>query len=207
MSEFSATYDALAPRWDEWAAAVTPPFREDALRRLPEFVAGGEHVVELGCGTGVPVGRALAARYDYTGVDASPGMLGRALAAVPTGTFVHADIEATSFPAASLGAVVAFFSIIHVPRERHAALFAAVAEWLRPGGVFLGTLHSRDDPDDYAPNWLDAGPMRWSGYDAATNRTLLERAGFDVLDTTVIEQVEPDGCVIHPLLVVARTPA
>jgi SAM-dependent methyltransferase len=206
VTEFSATYDALAPRWDEWAAAVTPPFREDALRRLPEFVADGERVVELGCGTGVPVGQALAARYDYTGVDASPGMLDRARAAIPTGRFAHADMETTSFPAASLGAVVAFFSIIHVSRERHAALFAAVAEWLRPGGVFLGTLHSRDDPDDYAPNWLGAGPMRWSGYDATTNRTLLERAGFDVLDATVIEQVEPDGCVIHPLLVWARMP-
>jgi SAM-dependent methyltransferase len=206
VSEFSATYDALAPRWDAWAAAVTPPFREDALRRLPEFVADGERVVELGCGTGVPVGQALAARYDYTGVDASAGMLERARAAVPSGTFVHADMETTSFPAASLGAVVAFFSIIHVPRERHTALFAAIAEWLRAGGVFLGTLHSADDPDDYAPNWLDAGPMRWSGYDAVTNRALLERAGFEVLDATVIEQVEPDGCVIHPLLVFARTP-
>jgi SAM-dependent methyltransferase len=207
VSEFAATYDALAPRWDEWAAAVAPPFREDTLRRLATFVADGERVVELGCGTGVPVGQALAARYDYTGVDASPGMLERAHAAVLNGTFVHADMEATSFPAASLGAVVAFFSIIHVPRERHAALFASIATWLRPAGIFLGTLHSRDDPDDYAPNWLDAGPMRWSGYDAATNRTLLERAGFEVLDATVIEQVEPDGCVIHPLVVFARTPA
>jgi SAM-dependent methyltransferase len=206
VSEFSATYDALAPRWDEWAAAVTPPFREDALRRLPEFVADGERVVELGCGTGVPVGEVLAARYDYTGVDASPGMLARARLAIRNGTFRNADMESTTFPTASLGAVVAFFSIIHVPRERHAPLFASIAEWLRPGGVFLGTLHSDDDPDDYAPNWLGAGPMRWSGYDAATNRVLLARAGFDVLDATVIEQVEPDGCVIHPLLVLARSP-
>jgi SAM-dependent methyltransferase len=207
VSEFAATYDALAPRWDEWAAAVTPPFREDALRRLPEFVADGERVVELGCGTGVPVGELLAARYHYTGVDASPGMLERARRAVPRGAFVDADMETTTFDGASLGAVVAFFSIIHVPRERHATLFASIADWLRPGGVFLGTLHSNDDPDDYASDWLGAGPMRWSGYDAATNRALLARAGFDVLDATVIEQVEPDGCVIHPLLVLARTPA
>jgi SAM-dependent methyltransferase len=207
VSEFSATYDALAPRWDEWAAAVTPPCREEALRRLPEFVVDGARVVELGCGTGVPVGELLAARYDYTGVDASPGMLERARRAVPRGTFVHADMETMTFDAASLGAVVAFFSIIHVPREGHAALFASIANWLRPGGIFVGTLHSNDDPDDFSPDWLGAGPMRWTGYDAATNRALLERAGFDVLDTTVLEQVEPDGCVIHPLLVFARMPA
>jgi SAM-dependent methyltransferase len=206
VSEFSTTYDALAPRWDEWAAAVTPPFREDALRRLPAFVVDGEPVVELGCGTGVPVGQALAARYRYTGVDASSGMLARARDAVPTGTFVHGDMETCTFAAASLGAVVAFFSIIHVPRERHADLFVSIASWLRPGGVFLGTLHTNDDPDDFAPDWLGAGPMRWSGYDAATNRALLERAGFAVLDATVMKQVEPDGCVIHPLLVLARTP-
>jgi SAM-dependent methyltransferase len=206
VSEFSSTYDALAPRWDEWAATVTPPFREDALRRLPAFVLDGEHVVELGCGTGIPVGQTLAARYRYTGVDASPGMLARARVAIPTGTFVHADMETIAFDTGSVGAVVAFFSIIHVPRERHAELFTSIADWLRPGGVLLGTLHSNDDPDDFSPDWLGAGPMRWSGYDAATNCTLLERAGFDVLDATVMEQVEPDGCVIHPLLVLARTP-
>src|SRR4051794_21320715 len=152
VSEFSATYDALAPRWDDWAARVVPSCREAWADKLDDHVERGERVVELGCGTGVPIGAALASRYAYTGVDASPGMLATARHALPAATLVHADMETVTFDAGSLGAVVAFFSIIHVPRERHATLFGSMASWLRPGGCFVGTLHSRDDADDYAPD-------------------------------------------------------
>jgi SAM-dependent methyltransferase len=206
VSEFSTTYDALAPRWDDWAARVTPTgCREAWVRRLDAFVEAGETVVELGCGTGVPVGALLASRYAYVGVDASPGMLANARGALPSNaTLVRSDMEMVEFDAGSLGAVAAFFSIIHVPRERHAPLFASIASWLRPGGCFVGTLHSNDDPDDYSADWLGAGPMRWSGFDRATNLGLLDAAGFDVVEQEVVEQVEPDGCIIHPLFVLAR---
>jgi SAM-dependent methyltransferase len=206
VSEFSATYDALAPRWDEWAARVTPTgCREAWARKLAVDVDSGERVVELGCGTGVPIGALLASRYAYTGVDASPGMLANARRTLPRDvTLVRADMETVDFERGSLGAVAAFFSIIHVPRTSHATLFASIASWLRPGGCFVGTLHSHDDADDFAPDWLGAGPMRWSGFDRDTNLTLLDDAGLDVAESEVVEQVEPDGCTIHPLFVLAR---
>jgi SAM-dependent methyltransferase len=204
VSEFASTYDALASRWDTWAARVVPPLREAWVARIDAHVEAGAEVVELGCGTGRPVGERLAARHRYTGVDASAGMLAEARRTLPHATFVHADMETVTFPPASLGAVVAFFSIVHVPRDRHRALFAAIASWLRPGGVFVGTLHSHDEPDDYSPDWLEAGPMRWSGFDRATNLALLADAGFDVVDAEVVEQTEPDGCVIRPLVFLAK---
>ena len=83
MSEFASTYDTLAPRYDEWSGAVMPDVRAAWARQLEVVISDGERVVELGCGTGVPVARWLAARYDYTGVDASPGMLAEARRHVP----------------------------------------------------------------------------------------------------------------------------
>jgi SAM-dependent methyltransferase len=202
--EFSGTYDALAPRWDAWAGAIVPDVREEWTRKIEAFVAPGERVVELGCGTAVPVGRFLAARYDYTGIDASPGMLAEARAVLPEAQFTHADMHTVQFPPASLGAVVAFSSISHTPRDQHATLFAAIASWLRPGGVFIGNLHSHDDPDDFEPDWLGAGPMRWSGYDRMTNIALLAEAGLPVIESAVIAQLEPEGGTIYPLWFVAR---
>src|SRR6266581_2173073 len=55
VSEFSGTYDVLASRWDDWSAQVVPDVRADWARKLDEYVSAGERVVELGCGTGVPV--------------------------------------------------------------------------------------------------------------------------------------------------------
>ena len=113
-------------------------------------------------------------------------------------------MEDVTFSPMSLGGVVALYSIIHVPRARHAALFASIASWLRPGGVLVATVHSHDDEDDYDPNWLGAGPMRWSGFDGATNIAMIEAAGLEIVESETIDQVEPEGNSIHPLWVLAR---
>ena len=204
MSEFASTYDALASRYDAWSGALWPDVREAWVNKVGAIVEPGARVVELGCGTGVPVGRWLASRYGYTGVDASPGMLAQARRQLGTGSLVQADMETVTFEPGSLGAVVAFYSFIHVPRERHAALFAAIASWLRPGGVFVASLHSRDDPNGFDPDWLGSGPMRWTGFDRDTNARLLDAAGLEIVESEVVEQVEPDGCVIHPFWLIAR---
>jgi SAM-dependent methyltransferase len=199
VSEYSSTYDALAPRWNEWSSAVVPDLREEWTRKIEAFAIPGEAVVELGCGTGVPVGRFLASRYEYTGIDASPGMLAQARAALPRANLVHADMHTVDFAPASLGAVVAFSSISHTPRDQHSALFAKIASWIRPGGVFIGNLHSRDDPDSYEPSWLGAGPMRWSGFDGTTNVRLLTEAGFSMIESAAPDLHEPEGETICPL--------
>lgn len=204
MSEFASTYDTLAVRWDAWAGAVAPDPRRAWIDKVLSVVAPGEDVVELGCGTGSPVGGWLAAHGSYTGVDASPGMLERARARLPEATFVEGDMEDLAFAPSSLAAVVALYSIIHVPRERHGDLFAAIGSWLRPGGALLATVHSRDSSDDFQADWLGAGPMRWSGYDAATNLASIEAAGLTIVESEVIEQVEPGGTRIRPLWVFAR---
>jgi len=206
MSEFSSTYDTLAPRYDGWSESIMPDVRAAWARQIEVVVSEGEPVVELGCGTGVPVAKWLDARYEYTGIDASAGMLAEARRHVPTAKFVQADMQTVTFDAGALGAVIAFYSIIHVPRERHADLFNAIASWLRPGGLLVASLHSRDQANDFDPDWLGAGPMRWTGFDRETNLAMIAAAGLEVTESEVIDQVEPDGSAIHPLWLVARKP-
>ena len=85
-------------------------------------------------------------------------------------------------------------------------MFTAIASWLRPGGMFVASLHSRDHADDFEPDWLGAGPMRWTGFDRDTNLALLAEAGLEVEESEVIDQTEPDGSAIHPFWVIARKP-
>lgn len=204
MGHCSETYDALADRYDDWSARVVPDVREDWARKADGFLSAGERVVELGCGTGTPVGRSLSTRYEYAGVDASSGMLAKVREVLPDAPLTLGDMHEVDFPAESLGAVFAFYSVSHTPRELHATLFARIASWLRPGGVFIGNLASRDDPDGFDADWLGAGPMRWSGFDDVRNRALLTEAGFTVLEAEAIDHVEPEGTKIRPLWFVAR---
>ncbi len=198
------TYDALAPRHDDWAGRVVPDLRSKWATRIDAFLPADERVVELGCGTGEPVGRLLAQRYDYAGVDASHGMLAQAREALSGVSLTQADMHTVQYPVGSLGAVLAFFSISHTPREQHSGLFASIRSWLRPGGVFVGNLHSRDDPDGFENDWLHAGPMWWSGFDGATYLRLLAEAGFRVLESTVIDLTEADGGIIKPMWFIAK---
>ena len=83
-------------------------------------------------------------------------------------------------------------------------LFAEIASWLRRGGVFVGNLHYFDDPDDFEADWLGAGPMRWSGFDGATNLGLLTAAGFTIVESAAITHIEPDGSKICPMWFIAQ---
>lgn len=93
--------------------------------------------------------------------------------------------------------------MIHIPREEHGAVFAEAAQWLRPGGVLLGTLGSHDVPAGTDDDWRGV-EMYWSSYDAQTSVALVGDAGFDVLSAEEVPQ-EEDGKIFSFLWVVGRS--
>ena len=88
-------------------------------------------------------------------------------------------------------AVTAFYSVTHLPRDSHGALFTRIAAWLRPGGLFLASLGASDCPDS-VEEWLGV-PMFFSSFDAGQNRRLLRDAGFRLLLDDLVTMREPDG--------------
>jgi hypothetical protein len=102
-----------------------------------------------------------------------------------------------AFAPGSFDAVVAFWTLIHVPREVHASLFARVHGWLKPGGLFAGTLGSGDNQAEHVPDFYGA-PMYWSHFAGDTNRGLLRDAGFDLIQA---DEIEDEGET--PLWVIA----
>lgn len=149
--------------------------------RLPE----GAHVLDLGCGGGVPVAKTLATRFQVTGIDISPEQIRLAQHHVPTGTFVCADVMEVAFAPESFDAVVAFYSIFHLPQEQHPALFRRIYHWLKPHGYLLATVTSQQE-DAYTEDDFFGVEMYWSnlGLDAYNN--LLHTTGFTVLDQTTL---------------------
>ena len=95
----------------------------------------------------------------------------------------------------SVDLVVAFYSIIHVPRDRHEVLLGSIGRWFRPGGRFVATLGTMDNPGAAEADWLGGGPMYWSGFDVDTNLKLLALADLEVENASVIDQVEVDDPV------------
>jgi SAM-dependent methyltransferase len=182
-------YDEVAQRYLEWSALRPSSARLHYLNLALDRIARDAKVLELGCGAGIPMTAALADGREVTGVDLSAVQIELARRNVPTAMFLQADMTALDFPAASFDAVIAFYSLTHVPRHELAPLLARIRGWLRPGGLFLATMGADDDPGSVEEGWLGVD-MYFSHFNAKRNRRLVESSGFVVEQADIVHEPE-----------------
>jgi ubiquinone/menaquinone biosynthesis C-methylase UbiE len=195
-------YDRIADRYLNWSvhSQVRAHYLQVLLAALP---ADGAEVLELGCGAGLPVTKALAPRAHVTAADISPEQVRRAKANVPDAEILCADMMALKFPGAQFDAVAAFYTISHLPREEHAEMFRRIARWLKPGGTFLATLGAAALDDRVEPDWLGA-PNFFSQFDPWTYLLMLYDSGFDIVSAEIVPQDLPGEEAVSFLWVTAR---
>ena len=186
-----AGYDAMGEAFAAWRDRIVGDPRHWWAEQLASRLVDGADVLELGCGSGVPVTRRLAERYRVTGVDISPKQVERARAAVPGAEFVVGDFTALEFTAASFDAVASFYVFNHVPRDLLAPTFARIRRWLRPGGYLLTALGVTDNPGWYGV--FVGGASYFSSFPPEVNRLLLHDGGFDLLLDEIVTFTEPEG--------------
>jgi cyclopropane fatty-acyl-phospholipid synthase-like methyltransferase len=174
-------YDLCAAAYEEARQGEANPELDLLTRRL----TNGAHVLDIGCGAGVPIARTLAQRFQVTGVDISSEQIQRARRNVPEGTFLQSDIMSVTFPAASFDAAVAFYTIFHLPREEHPELLRHIYQWLKPGGYLLATVTAVAEAAYTENDFFDV-TMYWSNYGLEDYKTILAQIGFKLLDTAVI---------------------
>jgi SAM-dependent methyltransferase len=197
-------YDEVAQRYLEWSPLRPSGPRRAYLQRALDLVPAGARVLELGCGAGVPMTAALAEGRHLTGVDISATQVELARRNVPAATFLQADMTALAFEPESFDAVVAFYSLTHVPRDDVPPLLARIRDWLRPGGTFLASFGVEDDPGTIEEDWLGVD-MYFSHFSAKKNRRLVAEAGLVVDSAEVLVEPE-DRCDARFLWVVAHRP-
>jgi ubiquinone/menaquinone biosynthesis C-methylase UbiE len=121
----------LSRRYDE--ATGAPSKYHDWIEELIDRLSSGSRVLDVCCGSGVPVARALTvAGHHVTGVDISEVQIARARELVPQAEFVNADVMSLSFPPASFDHVVSLYALIHLPLAEQSELLERIAGWLRP---------------------------------------------------------------------------
>lgn len=155
------------------------------IKWLKSQLPNRAHVLDIGCGSGLPVARELAKRFHVTGVDISAEQIRRARENVRHAEFFHSDIMALDFPAASFDAVVALYAIFHIPRGEHDRLFRNIRRWLKPGGYLLATL-SGEPEEAYTERDFFGAPMYWSNYGMSEYRAMLAEAGFEIVSADEI---------------------
>lgn len=183
-------YDAMADRFAAWQQEIEGSTRIERIEALLALLPDRPEFLELGIGAGVRSSRLLAERGRLTGVDVSAEQLRRARERIPGATFLHADFTELELEPGSFDAVVAAYVLNHVPQDELGPLLHRVAVWLRPGGYFLATFPTNDNPG-WTGEWLGV-EMFFAGFPPAENRRLVEAAGLEVLEDEIEVSIEPE---------------
>jgi len=141
-------------------------------------------LLDLGCGAGEPFPRFFIDRgWIVTGVDFSERMLELASKYIPEMQTIYADMCKVEFKPSQFEAITAIYSLFHVPRNDHAALFDKFYRWLCPKGKVLFTYATKEF----------TGSIEFDGYKEFMNQELyyshkspdklyadLENTGFNI---------------------------
>ena len=94
-------------------------------------------VMEVGCGPGHVTAHLAALGVDIRGTDLSPGMVGVARRRHPDLRFEVCSMTSLDLADGSLGGVVSWWSLLHLPPEVVPVAFAEFRRVLVPGGLLL----------------------------------------------------------------------
>jgi cyclopropane fatty-acyl-phospholipid synthase-like methyltransferase len=103
-------------------------------------LAPGATVLDLGCGSGVPITQVLVeGGFNVFGVDASPTLVEKFRERFPGISVECCAVEDSDFFDRTFDAIVAWGLMFLLPAETQLALIGRVARVLRPAGQFLFT--------------------------------------------------------------------
>jgi SAM-dependent methyltransferase len=99
-------------------------------------------VLDVGCGPAAHVTRYLADRdVRIEGIDLSPVVVAEARRRNPYLPIWVGDLRALPADDLALAGIVAFYSVVHLPRQEWPAAFAEFHRALAPGGLLLVGVH------------------------------------------------------------------
>ena len=156
------------------------------LEKLASLLPKKAKVLDVGCGAGTPVAKFLVdSGIEVVGIDFSENMLRLARMNMPQTTFIRMDMTKLDFAVNSFDGLTAFYSIIHVPREKHSLLFRSFNRILKPNGMMLVCM----GPDEWeATEDYYGTKMFWGQYSPEKSLQLVKDAGFEVIFDKFLER-------------------
>jgi SAM-dependent methyltransferase len=187
--------DSYAARAAEYTALMGDIAQMDAVdrKRISGWADGVDgRILDAGCGPGHWTAFLAERGHEAEGIDLVPDFVATARIRFPRVTYRVASLADSGIERASLGGILAWYSLIHATPEELPALLAEARHALRDGGVLLAGFFDGRDAEPF-PHAVTTAHF-WS-VDGMSRH--LERAGFTVVDseTRVQEGRRPHASV------------
>jgi ubiquinone/menaquinone biosynthesis C-methylase UbiE len=132
-----ASYDTVAVDYAELLRTefATKPWERSVFAAFAELAQGP--VADIGCGPGRVTAHLASLGLDVSGIDLSPEMVALARRTYPSLRFEEGSMMALDLADNELGAILAWYSLVHTSPEQLPVAFAEFHRVLAPGGHLL----------------------------------------------------------------------
>ncbi|GAA1423927.1 class I SAM-dependent methyltransferase [Catellatospora coxensis] len=185
LADTRTSYDTVAESYADLVrgAMAGQPYLRAALALFAEQVqaAGGGTVADVGCGPGDITAHLHGLGVDAFGIDLAPAMIEIARRDHPHLRFEVGSMTELPLPDSSVAALLAFWSLIHIPDDLVPAVLRHFHRVLRPGGPLLVGFHVGDETQLKTEGY-GGHPMKVHVHRRRPDRVadLLREAGFTV---------------------------
>jgi SAM-dependent methyltransferase len=195
LMELQDSYDTVA---EEYVARIFhelehKPLDCELLDRFAANVRDSSPVCDLGCGPG-HVARYLSERgVNVFGLDLSPRMIEQAQRLNPGIMFKQGNMLALEVDDDAWAGIVAFYSIIHIPRGQMIAALQELERVLRPQGLLLLSFHVGQEVIHRDEWWGKKVSLDFLLFERHEVEGYLKAAGFiieEVIERPPYENVE-----------------
>lgn len=148
------------------------------LDRFCQQLPAKADVLDIGCGSGLPIARELTARnFHVTGVDGSSTMLAMFRRNLPESPVHHSDMRQFDLGRRYAG-LLAWDSFFHLSPDDQRAMFPRLAAHAVPGAALMFT---SGVTEGHAIGELEGEPLYHGSLSSHEYRMLLADHGFEVL--------------------------
>jgi trans-aconitate methyltransferase len=177
-------YEENAEAWAHARGAAL--IERQWLDSFTSSLAAGASILDLGCGSGEPIGRHLIeSGFTVTGIDSSPSLVAMARARFPEAEWLVGDMRTLALGRRFDG-IIAWHSFFHLHFDDQRAMFPRFAAHAAPGAVLMFT--SGPAHGEAIGEW-QSEPLYHASLAPEEYRSLLAANGFAVESYTPGEPI------------------
>lgn len=176
-------YDLIADWYASERVDTTDGSGVPEVMALASAIPPGARVLDVGCGNGVPLTKALlGSGRSVVGIDSAGNMLRRFRANCPTAHAVMGIAQACPFADDSFDAAIAWGVMFHLKQAEQVQTIASLSRVLKTGAPFLFTAGDVDDDSGNHVGTMNGVEFHYYSMAIDGCRSVLSDNGFTLVD-------------------------